>query len=434
MNLLTPEFVKKIYCSSPQRDDFEVENLLENEEASKSFLSRKQNKGFAVDAFIRPPVTIYIVFKQEVSIESIQLDAKVNTQVSNGFLISTSIDSPQLIEQSIQEKRADAVNFQQIAKILNEKNKACHVYEFTRRMSSQSNSNNNSSSQFVYVAHFGARSSLYLDKVTGVSICITRTLNSANACLRSVKVFRRLFQPDAGEAVQSESETCLPTKNKSTPEKSDLVEIPIEFVDELTHEIMKMPIKLPSSKYIDKTTLDKYLAEEKLNNMNHQAAKDPFTRVAFTANYKPLIDETLKSKIDRFLFDNQGKRLAYKSESPCKLRKKSVEKIVTREDLKRNLSLISMDYFKNNELENDSTPTNSKKLKQSPQQSCCCCLNLKNPQLGFYELQTCKHVYCRNCLVSLNRKCLVCKVSFKSSQVINVDRAHFDTSQASSNL
>jgi hypothetical protein len=415
MNLLSSEFVKKIYCSSPQRDEFEVESLIENDKESRGFLSRKQNKGFVVDTFIRPPVTIFIIFKKEISVDSIKLDAKVNTQISNGFFVSTSIDPPETIEKSILDNKINLVNFQQVAKIMNEKNKSCHVYEFTKRTPQSS------PSQSVNVAYFGARSHLYLDNVTGISISITRTLNSSSACLRSLKVLGRLNKPNVDE-INNDSELNSKYKNKSTPEKID-VEIPAEFIDELTHEIMKMPIRLPSRKFVDKSTLDKYLAEETLKN---QAPRDPFTRLAFSSDYKPIIDEILKAKIDRFLFDNQNKKLVYKQD---KVRKES-EQIVNREDLKRNLSLISMDYFKN-ELDADGEPTSSKKLKPSQPQSCSCCLNLKSAKLTLYQLQTCRHLYCRSCLVSLNRKCAVCKASFKSNQVINADRANYEKLPAS---
>jgi hypothetical protein len=42
----------------------------------------------------------------------------------------------------------------------------------------------------------------------------------------------------------------------------DSVSIPSEFIDLITNEIMVLPVLLPSGKSIDKSTLDKYLANE----------------------------------------------------------------------------------------------------------------------------------------------------------------------------
>jgi U-box domain-containing protein 5 len=43
----------------------------------------------------------------------------------------------------------------------------------------------------------------------------------------------------------------------------DSVSIPSEFIDLITNEIMVLPVLLPSGKSIDKSTLDKYLANRR---------------------------------------------------------------------------------------------------------------------------------------------------------------------------
>lgn len=177
------------------------------------------------------------------------------------------------------------------------------------------------------------------------------------------------------------------------------VEIPPEFIDELTHEMMRLPIRLPSNKYIDKSTLDKYISEKE--KMKEQIV-DPFTRLPFSASHKVIIDEVLKSRIDKFLFDNRSARLVAQTSPPPR-------KSVTRSDFPQPAS---------------------KRLKCDGDVKrvfvCQLCLNKKDAQcsstIPYYQLDTCKHVFCRSCLITSENVCLKCKLAFRNSQVTNVDK------------
>ena len=177
------------------------------------------------------------------------------------------------------------------------------------------------------------------------------------------------------------------------------VEIPPEFIDELTHEMMRLPIRLPSNKYIDKSTLDKYVSEKE--KMKEQIV-DPFTRLPFSASHKVIIDEVLKSRIDKFLFDNRSARLVAQTSPPPK-------KSVTRSDFPQPAS---------------------KRLKCDGDVKrvfvCQLCLNKRDVQsssaIPYYQLDTCKHVFCRSCLITSENVCLKCKLAFRNSQVTNVDK------------
>ena len=52
--------------------------------------SPNQN-GFVVDSFVRGSVNIQINFNTEIKLHSIILNSKVNSQVSNGFIISRDL-------------------------------------------------------------------------------------------------------------------------------------------------------------------------------------------------------------------------------------------------------------------------------------------------------------------------------------------------------
>ena len=79
--------------------------------------------------------------------------------------------------------------------------------------------------------------------------------------------------------------------------------VPEEFIDSITNEIMIDPILLPSGHSIDKTTLDKYLSEE---SKWLRAPSDPFTQLLFTSERQPKPNSILRQRIDTFLSEQCG--------------------------------------------------------------------------------------------------------------------------------
>lgn len=280
-------------------------------------------------------------------------------------------------------------SFCQIAKIINDKNKNVHVYEFLKRDKDYDTNLNK--------VFFSTKSSSYLSHATAVCITIIKTLNSSSPCLKSIQIYGSI----SNKSSDLNKLKCTETKEIAVKK----IKIPDEFLDELTHEMMRMPIRLPSKKVVDQSTLDKYLAEKKKNN---EVEKDPFTCVQFSSSYKPIIDEVLKSKIDRFLFENQGCVLEFdKSEK---------EPVMKRTESKRKLDV-------------ETTTSGAKRSKKSSESNllkCNSCQNVKNESKNFYELQNCKHVFCRFCLVAMKNKCRICHNEFKSNQLINIDRNYLN--------
>lgn len=80
-------------------------------------------------------------------------------------------------------------------------------------------------------------------------------------------------------------------------------EIPAEFFDAITNEIMSLPILLPSGKSVDRSTLEKFCAFE---SENFRSPNDPFTFLPFTEFRKPLPHSSLKLRIDEFFIKHQN--------------------------------------------------------------------------------------------------------------------------------
>lgn len=142
--------------------------------------------------------------------------------------------------------------------------------------------------------------------------------------------------------------------------------------------------------------------------MNKKPDQDPFTCIPFTSKYKPLIDEHLKSKIDRFFLDNQALKLVKPQIQAISKKRNGHDQELKFESI-RSFKRTRSTLYSNSESE-------QVVLK------CHCCLNVKTEKKHLYEILSCKHHFCRDCLSYLNKICTVCKKRFDNSQVINIDR------------
>ena len=123
-------------------------------------------------------------------------------------------------------------------------------------------------------------------------------------------VFPSLFSAEAaGKHPTQQSGDHSPTSEPyqltessiNTSGQSSSGQIPESFLDEITYEVMLVPMLLPSGHYVDQTTIDKFSSVE--NSWGRPSA-DPFTGVAFTSTVKPRFCAHLKAQIDEFLTKN----------------------------------------------------------------------------------------------------------------------------------
>ncbi|KAK4322973.1 hypothetical protein Pmani_006297 [Petrolisthes manimaculis] len=123
---------------------------------------------------------------------------------------------------------------------------------------------------------------------------LLRKWASRGTCQTSVMAIPRIYNSTPEETTTSN------TVPDSLDEK-DLLDIPEDFIDPLTCEIMTVPLLLPSGHSIDNHTLERYIANE---GTWGRPASDPFTGVAFRADRQPVPNVSLKARIDRFLLLN----------------------------------------------------------------------------------------------------------------------------------
>lgn len=174
------------------------------------------------------------------------------------------------------------------------------------------------------------KGALSLSHVAHVKICITHVTGSGIPCIKRLEVWGQPAKTCSQEVIDSvllvaseslprdlalqapalpmESDCDTGGQSESPPAPSSLQElaeviqdVPEEFLDPITLEIMPCPMLLPSGKVIDQSTLEKCNRSEATWG---RVPSDPFTGVAFTPHSQPLPHPSLKARIDHFLLQH----------------------------------------------------------------------------------------------------------------------------------
>ncbi|XP_068911645.1 RING finger protein 37 [Tenebrio molitor] len=351
-NFLDPKLMPKVSCNAPSTDNYEPTNLISDKEAIRA-------RGYLAYTVTMPPVHLEFEFLCPVNISYISLHTTVGAQKCTGvevFARSSSNPSYTSIGRAVY-------------------NSAGLTFCNSRKYSKTNAPPHHDSTKELFF--FKSDTFRIFSDMTFLKIVIFRTERSV-PCLAWIKVF--------GNPSRTCSKTTTDTIDKimgrgpvqiiqdTTAEKSGL-QIPEDFTDDLTCEIMTIPMTLPSGKTVDRDTLEKHIENEKSFG---RRPCDPFTGLNFTESRKPVMNIALKSRIDMFLLQNSNNPITF--------------------GLKRTLG---------------SEGTKScKRFKNSDEASSKCCVCSKSEQL--YAIP-CQHFYCRSCLCLLSSKtpqCNVCKTEF----------------------
>ncbi|XP_052772755.1 RING finger protein 37-like [Mya arenaria] len=308
-------------------DGNEVTNLVSDD------LFAKQ-RGYISDHFVRPPVNITLQFPCNISICRIIIDPVVGQQKSCELKLFTAtkvVRESWLYGCQLKCVNTDGLLFNFAGSASqNEPLITCFENKLFRLKGKLAHPDK----CFPYNVNLNSRKPGGLTNVGHLTICIQRTKGSKAAAIKTLEVWgipsnsvpRNIQQQLVTvytKALSKNNKTGHPeatvTDNDKTPSDkasddglSELskvstslelngIEIPEEFLDSLTLEIMTVPILLPSGKNIDQLTLDKFVNIEASWG---RSPSDPFTALPFTANSKPLVNSSLKSRIDAFVLNH----------------------------------------------------------------------------------------------------------------------------------
>jgi len=115
------------------------------------------------------------------------------------------------------------------------------------------------------------------------------------------KVLFKWYDMNKPEIVRDSTNASVTEPSVAQETVSDSLDIPEEFLDQLTFEVMALPVRLPSGNVIDESTLERFNREQASLG---RSPSDPFTWKIFTADHKPLYDVSLKARIDHYILLN----------------------------------------------------------------------------------------------------------------------------------
>lgn len=367
-------------------DNYEIDNIISDKYADRM-------RGFIAYSAIKPPVEIEIEFICPVNVHYITLNTVVGSQKCTGIEIFA---------------KNSGVNYTSICKSVYDNP---GVVFCNSKMYSKNNLPPNFNSEY-HLAFFKYNTFCCFLNASAIKIVIFRTEKSV-PCLGSVEVWgkpSRTCSAVTKETINRIMQKSVQNATDNIPNaKSVDFKIPEDFKDDLTCEIMSIPMTLPSGKTIDQSTLEKHVNSE--ISFGRKPC-DPFTGIKFSNTLKPVLNVALKSRIDMFVLQNSqreelakvkhtlgGSRRSSSFLNNCNKRK--------REPVDELDELISKAKQSPN-FPNFTTENSDTKL----------CSKCKTKTEALYEIP-CKHFYCRACVLMIcqDLKCFICDNIFKKNDV-----------------
>lgn len=419
-NFLIPKLLPKVSCSAPTVDNYEADNLINEVE-------RIRARGFLAYSSIKPPVDVDFKLLCPISISYILILTTVGTQKTTAIEILARNNNSEFI--SIAK-----------AHLINEKESG--IVACNSRLFSSGKLPENYR-EGLKLCFFKSNTFRTFTNATDVRIRILRTEKSV-PCLGKVEIWGKVSRfcsevtvRTVHQLMNGKTNNCTEkhetTRTSSDAHSSDTFEVPDEFKDALTFEIMALPMTLPSGSTVDRSTLDKYV-ENEASRGRHPS--DPFTGLKFTEDRKPVLNVWLKSRIDMFLLQNankteifsvkrtlgkvndagNSKKFKIGDESPCS---SSALLLATEPDdcKKQNLEdVIQKAMSSSGFIKFTTTSSSEEENTTNADESVRNCVLCKDKD-NLYSLP-CEHLYCRKCLVTICKelKCSDCGLAFNKNE------------------
>lgn len=405
-DFLDSRLLPKAECSAAAMDNYEITNLV-----SDNVMTRA--RGFLAYTSIKPPVDIIFELLASVSIRYISISCKVGNQQVTGIELYAKNDKSNYVllgtATNFNEPGVIFCNLRYYSKELRPENTDCDYHlSFLNRHAFRNIINSNRIKVRVFRTNKSVPCLGFVKVVGKVSKCCSKA---------TAETIERLMSNKASESVGKEGLVS----------NEDIFDIPDEFKDALTFEIMALPMTLPSGHTVDQTTLEKCLQND-VRCGRH--ALDPFTFTPITNDSKPVLNVPLKSRIDIFLLQN-----AHRSETHT-LKRTVGRKAPATQSSKTSADAGCIYNYKNREekrIKNDSTSEMNQLVRSLQEHSnyipflheesnsqvevinkCANCFVIIN----LYRLP-CLDLYCRMCLLKLcfDEICSKCKKPFMKKDV-----------------
>lgn len=200
--------------------------------------------------------------------------------------------------------------------------------------------------------------------------------------------------------------------------------IPEEFLDSITNDLLVMPYILPSGNVIDETTMSKHNRHEEIYG---RLPSDPFTGVIYTSDHQPKFHDVLKSRLDEFKLRNSdeievkqsGRTLGRKVPLPvaCTSSFYSSKDHISKKIKLNSTASTDLDSLISSMYENKQVSVFTKPA-QIIKERLTCCKCKTDITANLYRISKCSHLICKTCLLQQDLICGICRLPFQSKDVI----------------
>lgn len=411
-NFLDFKLLPKVITTKPCMDNYEVENLISDDFLAKS-------RGFVAYSVVKPPVDVIFELICPVNIHYLVITTNLNNQKYTTIEILARNGNRNFTTIGIEKFNTTGVVF------CNNRNYSINHLPLNIDKS-------------YCVSFFKHNCCNSYATASFITVRILRTEGSV-PCLGKVEIFgtpSRICSSKTIDTInrlmQKQLPSCATATNDVQKNNFKAVkdwEIPAEFKDMLTYEVMSLPYTLPSGNTVDKSTLDKCAG----NNASYgRLPSDPFTGSQFNNVHKPIFNAALKQRIDIFLLQYSDK-----SETFNVGRTVGTDKIIETGNQNETLGLKHFEQFAAQNNENDNNQNTEIEMQDHEQilnqaiqrtlkskgfvcytrdvtaiNNLSCCVSCKIAE-NLYKLP-CNDLYCKSCLLSLMQdlQCGKCKKKF----------------------
>ncbi|CRL07314.1 CLUMA_CG020293, isoform A [Clunio marinus] len=394
-------------------DDFyDLKNLISND-------IDKRRIGFMAFHVSRPPISITITFKWKINLKVIKVYSVLSSLRSTQFQVF--VQCRNYSGEEIFRKIGDVS--------LNDDHDG--FYLKTEDVKSTKDGNLKFETIFPY-----ARQSI--KSINVIKIVIQNTKLKRAPVLRKLEIWGIPSFKNSRSDIQlirslwnhqepsqsSLTRRAVPLQNDATMkiEQIEQFDIPGEFLDSITHELLTMPFVLPSGNIIDESTIEKHNRNECSYG---RLPSDPFTGVIYTAKSQPIFNASLKARLDLFKMQNSyekevknsGRTIGTNREtaqanSSCYSSGHIGKKIKFDNSSSSDINSIISSIYKNKQISIFTQTT-----KEVADHFACFKCTLSS-STNLYQISSCGHIFCKPCLLQLNSICCACQTSFQTKDVL----------------
>jgi len=306
--------IDHVCCSTASSDTHPPSNLIQSDGNSGEFLA---------DHFIKPPVFLYfhVPARLAASLVQIKADTNVGEQISSTVEISGCDEDITCCQRCQRKDKNESLNIEQ------HDYRTHNLFTFLGKTQAEDNHVAFTNTKLLrreintcIIKDREESQTKVINNIRIICVGIKRTLNASIPCLKNLKI---LVKPKDSESRKildelkqasyrtttlnffgGGGEISEPVKSVIQPQQNTIFQqqIPEEFLDEITQEIMQIPMILPSGKIVDRSTVDKCNTSQAVYG---GLPRDPFSGRVYTSSLKPVFNASLKSRIDEFVTENK---------------------------------------------------------------------------------------------------------------------------------